>query len=84
MSEWEGSIPQPTSNTHLTSVKSGTEMIVWSHVNAKWGVHSTTFDAELRNVSFALIPFMGFPAILNTLLPFQIYIYNRKYSKLTF
>ena len=48
------------------------------------GIHSTTFDAELRNVSFALISFMGFPAILSTLQPFQIYIYHRKYSKLTF
>ena len=25
--------------------------------------HLTTFDADLRNVSFALISFMGFPAI---------------------
>ena len=83
-----GSIPQPTSNTHLTSVKSGTEMMVWSNVNALltigWGVHSTTFDAELRNVSFTLISFMGFSAILSALQPFQICIYNRKYSKLTF
>ena len=30
------------------------------------GVPSTTFDAELRNGSFALISFMGFPAILGT------------------
>ena len=48
------------------------------------GIHSTTFDAELRNVSFALISFMGFPAIISVLQPFQICIYNRKYSKLTF
>ena len=48
------------------------------------GVHSTTFDAEVRNVSFALISFMGFPAILNALQPFQICICNSKYSKLTF
>ena len=48
------------------------------------GVHSTTFDAELRNVSFALISFMGFPAILSALQPLQICRYNRKYSKLTF
>ena len=83
-----GSIPQATSNTHLTSVKSGTEMMVWSNVNAlytfAWGVHSTTSDPELRNASFALISFMGFPAILNTLQPFQICIFMKKNSKLTF
>ena len=48
------------------------------------GIHSTTFDAELRNVGFPLISFMGFPAILSALQPFQICIYNGKYSKLTF
>ena len=48
------------------------------------GDHLSTFDSELRNVSFALISFMGFPAILSTLQPFQICIYNRKYCKLTF
>ena len=42
--------------------------------------HLSTFDPELRNVSFALISFMGFPAILSTLQPFQICIYKRKYS----
>ena len=70
-------------NTHLTSLKSGNEMIVWSNVNALksigWGVnHLSTFDADFRNVSFALISFMGFPAILSTLQPFQMCIYNRK------
>ena len=50
-----------------------------------WGVHSTTCDPELRNESCALISFMGFPAILSALQPFQICISNRKkYSKLTF
>ena len=50
-----------------------------------WGVnHLSTFDAELRNVSFALISFMEFPAILSALQPFQICIYNRQYSKLIF
>ena len=49
-----------------------------------WGVHSTTFDPELRNESLALISFMGFPAIFSTLKPFQICIFNRKNSKLTF
>ena len=48
------------------------------------GIHSITFDAELRNVGFPLISFMGFPAILSALQPFQICIYNWKYSKLTF
>ena len=29
-----------------------------------WGVnHLSTFDADLRNVRFAMITFMGFPAI---------------------
>ena len=51
------------------------------------GVHSemklkifpiTTFDLELRNERFTLISFMGFPAILSTLQPFQICIFNRK------
>ena len=50
-----------------------------------WGVnHLSTFDAELRYVSFTLISFMGFPAILSALQPFQIYIYKRIYSKWTF
>ena len=50
-----------------------------------WSViHLSTFDAELRNVSFALISSLGVPAILSTLQPFQICICNRKYSKLTF
>ena len=48
------------------------------------GVHSTTLDPELRNERFTLISFMGFPAILSALQPFQICIFNRKYSKLTF
>ena len=43
-----------------------------------WGVHSTTFHLELRNERFTLISFMEFPAILNTLQPFQICIFNRK------
>ena len=51
----------------------------WRGVN-----HLSTFDADLRNVSFAMITFMGFPAILSTLQPFQMCIYNRKYNKLTF
>ena len=49
-----------------------------------WGVHSTTCDPELRNESCALISFMGFPAILSALQPFQICISNRKNTKLTF
>ena len=48
------------------------------------GQSSFNFNAEPRNVSFALISFMGFPAILSTLQPFKICIYNKKYSKLTF
>ena len=42
------------------------------------GVQLTTFDLELRNERFTLISFMGFPAILSTLQPFQICIFNRK------
>ena len=42
------------------------------------------FYPELRNESFALISFMGFPAILSALHSFQICIFNRKNSKLTF
>ena len=49
-----------------------------------WGVYSTTFDPELRNETFTLISFMGFPAILSTLQPFEICIFNRENSKLTF
>ena len=46
--------------------------------------HLSTFDADLTNESFAFISFMGFPAILSALWPFQMCIYNRKYSKSTF
>ena len=42
------------------------------------GVHSTTFDLELRNERFTLTSFMGFPAILSPLQPFEICIFNRK------
>ena len=48
------------------------------------GVHSTTLDPELRNERFTLISFMGFPAMLGALQPFQICIFKRKYSKWTF
>ena len=53
------------------------EVKKFSHVGL-WGVHSTTFDPELRNERFTLISFMGFPAILSTLQPFEICIFNRK------
>ena len=66
-----------------TTGKSGISKIATRCQN--WGVnHLSTFDADLSNVSFALISFMGFPAILSTSQPFQMCIYNRKYSKLTF
>ena len=48
------------------------------------GVHSATFDPELRNDRFTLISFMGFPAILSTLQLFQICICNRKNRKFPF
>ena len=62
-------------------VTTGEGSIIFHHVQAKselkkflgeilirWGGvnHLSTFDADLRNVSFALIAFMGFPAILST------------------
>ena len=63
-------------------------LILNSEMNLKlfpiWGVHCTAFHLELRNERLTLISFMGFPAILSTLQPFQICIFNRKYSKLTF
>ena len=40
--------------------------------------HLSTFDADLRYVCFALTSFMGFPAILSALQPFQMCNYNRK------
>ena len=46
-----------------------------------WGVHSTTFHPKLRNERFTLISLMGSTAILGTLQPFQICIFNRKDSK---
>ena len=42
------------------------------------GIYSTTLDPELRNEGFTLISFIGFPAILSTLQPFEICIFNRK------
>ena len=45
-----------------------------------WGVHSTTFHLQLRNERFTLISFMGFPAILSTLQPFQMCILNENYE----
>ena len=41
------------------------------------GGYSTTFDPELRNERFTLISFIGFPAILSTVQPFEIFIFNR-------
>ena len=32
---------------------------------------------ELRNARFTLISFIGFPAILSTVQPFEIFIFNR-------
>ena len=48
------------------------------------GVLSTTFELELRNKRFTFISFMGFPAILSALQPFQMCFFNGKCSKLTF
>ena len=41
-------------------------------------------DLGLRNERLTLKSFMGFPAILSALQPFQICIFNTKNSKLTF
>ena len=49
-----------------------------------WGVSSTTFDPALRNERFTLISFMGLPAILSALQPFQICMSNRKNRKFPF
>ena len=72
---------------HLSHVQAKSELknFRWHPGQSDWGVnHLSTFDPELRNVNFALISFMGFPAILSALQPFQICIFKRKYSKLTF
>ena len=63
-------------------------LILNSEMNLKLfpilGVHSTTFDLELRDERFTLISFMGFLVILSALQPLQICIFNRKNSRLTF
>ena len=77
--------------------REGQSSFTMSRLNQKWKIlgdnlvsqaggvnHLSTFDLELRYVSFALISFMGFSATLSALQPFQICIYKRKYSKLTF
>ena len=70
---------------HHVQAKSELKNFRWHPGQSDWGVnHLSTFDPELRNVSFALISFMGFPAILSALQPFQICIQKRNYSKLTF
>ena len=70
---------------HHVEPKSELTNFRWDPDQSDGGVDDlSTFDAEFRNVSFALISFMGFPAILSTLQPFQIYIYKRIYSKWTF
>ena len=48
------------------------------------GQSSFNFWCWTQTLFFAVIYFMGFPAILSILQSFQICIYNRKYSKLTF
>ena len=49
-------------------VNPGTEMMVWFNVNALytiWGVHSTTFDPELRNEFTNFFPILGGGAFHN-------------------
>ena len=70
---------------HHIQAKSELKNFRWEPGQSDGGVnHFSTFDPELRNISFALISFMGFPAIVSALQPFQICIHKRKYSKLTF
>ena len=70
---------------HHVQAKSELNNFWWHPGQSDWGVnHLSTFNPELRNVSFPLISFMGFSAILSPLQPFQICIYKGKYSKLTF
>ena len=49
-----------------------------------WGCPFHNLWSWTENIRFTLISFMGFPAILSALQPFQICIFNRKYRKLTF
>ena len=59
---WGGSII-----SHYVQAKS--ELKLLGEIMVRWGEgvnHLSTFDADLRNESFALISFMGFPAILST------------------
>ena len=69
------SIPQPLQLLILNS-----ELKLKKFPMLDGGVYSTTlatFDPELRNERFTLISFIGFPAILSTLQPFEICIFNR-------
>ena len=68
---------------HITTCYTTLKNAFKNVANAK-GIHSITFHPKLRIVRFTLISFMGFPAILSTLRPFQICIFNRTKSKLMF
>ena len=64
---------------HHVQAKSELKNFRWHPGQSDWGVnHLSTFDLELRNVSFELISFMGFPAILSALQPLQICIFKRE------
>ena len=70
-----GSIPQLLQLLILNS-----ELKLTNFPMLDGGVYSTpfaTFDPELRNERFTLISFIGFLAILSTLQPFEICIFNR-------
>ena len=71
-------------STIFHHIQAKSELKIFMRVPGQMGGvnHLSTFDADVRNVSFALISFMAFPAILSTLQPFQMCIYNRKYTKL--
>ena len=70
--------PRDTGGVYSTTVDPELRIEVKKFSYVRWGVYSTTFDAEVRNERFTLISFIGFPAILSTLQPFEICIFNRK------
>ena len=69
---------------HHWIVHEKVEFQKFSPVVRPGGSIAQLWTPELGNVRFTLISFMKLSAILNAVQPFQIYIFNRKYSKLTF
>ena len=69
---------------HHGQAKSELKNVRWDPGQSDGGQSSFNFWSWTQKCKFFIDIFMGFPAILSTLQPFQIYIDNRKYSKLTF